>query len=113
VARAGALFRESLTIARARGFRPLLARGLESFAGVAAAQGQARRALRLAGAAAALREAMDAPLPPPERAVHEQRLEPTRQALGEPAAAATWAAGQALSLEEAVAEALADAPERR
>jgi hypothetical protein len=104
-ARARALYQESLSIARGCGFRPLLARSLEGIAALAAAQGQARRALRLTGAAAARRDAMGAPLAPPERAVGGRRLEPARQALGEAAAAAAWAAGPALSAEQTVAEA--------
>ena len=79
---------------------------LEDFGGLAAAQGQPERALRLAGAAAALREALGAPLPPTERARLERWLAPARDALDEAAQASAHAAGRAMSLEDAMSYAL-------
>ncbi len=46
----------------------------------------------------------------PDPAGVEQLRAQARAALGEAAAAAAWAEGQAMSLEQAVAEALADVP---
>jgi predicted ATPase len=72
-------------------------------------QGQAPRAARLGGAAAALREALGIPLSPLQphlRADHELAMQALRAALGEEVFAAAWAAGRALPLEEAVAQAL-------
>ena len=86
------------------------AAALERLAALDAAEGQAQRALRLAGAASALRQAAGAPPTPTELADLDRRLEPTRQSLPEAAAAAAWAAGQTMSLEQAVAAALEDAP---
>src|SRR5262249_10234241 len=66
-------------------------------------------ALRLAGAAAALRAAMGAPLPPPARVRHETALAPARRALLPGAGAAATAAGRALPPQQAIAAALAAA----
>jgi hypothetical protein len=41
----------------------------------------------------------------------EQVRAQARAALGEPASAAAWAAGEAMTLEQAVVDALADAPD--
>jgi hypothetical protein len=42
-------------------------------------------------------------LPPSERATHEESLGALRSALGDAAFTAAWSAGQALSLEQALA----------
>jgi hypothetical protein len=75
---------------------------------VAVAQAQSERAARLFGAAEALREAIGTPLPPADRAEHDRSVAAVRTALGEEAFAAAWAEGRALTLEHAVAFALAD-----
>ena len=62
--------------------------------------------MTLGGAAACLREAIGAPLPPEQQATVDGLLQPARDALGE-AAGAAWAAGQAMTLEQAIEEALA------
>ncbi|MCC6626147.1 MAG: hypothetical protein IT340_01970 [Chloroflexi bacterium] len=78
---------------------------LETIGGLAAVRGQAEVALRLAGAVAAMREqgGQHAPLPWP--AVVERLVAPARAALDPAAQVAAWAAGTALSVEAAVAEA--------
>jgi tetratricopeptide (TPR) repeat protein len=87
-----------------------IALALEGLAGVAAAEAP-RRALRLAGAAAALRHAISRPLPPAERPLLDRWLAPARQALDAGAQATAWAEGRAMPLEQAIAYALEDAPE--
>ena len=82
-----------------------LAYPLQEFAHLAAAKGKARQALRLAGAAEALREALGTPLAPAWVADAERRLARARRALGKAGAAAAWAEGRALPLEQALAEA--------
>jgi predicted ATPase/serine/threonine protein kinase len=77
---------------------------LEGFMSLAAAQAQPGRALRLARAAAALRERHDIPLPPAEQARFEQRLTTVRQALSEGEAVRTDA--PAMSVEQAIEYAL-------
>jgi hypothetical protein len=103
-----AQLRESLTQRWAMGARLGIAEGLEQVALVAGGQQQLARAARLLGAAEALRQTIGAPRPPVDRPIYEATLETTRLGLGTDAFAAAWAAGQALTLEQAVAEALAD-----
>lgn len=105
--RARARFTESLTTLPLPHYRWALHGVLEGFARLAAAQDEAARALRLSGAAAALREAIDAAVGPAWRAKYRRWLAPARRALGEEAAVAAWAAGRALTPEGAIAEALA------
>jgi hypothetical protein len=85
-----------------------IAESLEIAARLALAEGWPERAARLLGAADALRDAIGAPLPPVYRAAHEHDMATARTALGDAAFAAAWAAGRALALEQAVAEALAE-----
>ena len=111
--RAAALYAECLDLARGAGDRRGLALGLDGLAGAAALRGDrasARLAARLYGAAEALCAAMGLSLEPNERAEREVPIAAARATLGEAAFAAAWAAGGALSPEEAVTEALASAP---
>jgi predicted ATPase/DNA-binding CsgD family transcriptional regulator len=80
---------------------------LEDLADIAGMTGQPERAARLYGAAEALREAIGVPLPPYHRPEYEREVAVTRESLGNQAFAAAYAAGRALSIDEAVAEALA------
>ena len=57
--------------------------------------------------AEALRETIDAAIAPAEDTGYERALANARAALGEAGFAAAWATGQALSTDQAVAEALA------
>jgi len=83
---------------------------LESLAETAGAEaGQGERAARLLGAATALRERLGAPLSGPDLAELAQAVALAQAALGEAVWATVFAAGQALPLEEAIAEALASA----
>jgi hypothetical protein len=66
------------------------------------------RVARLLGAAEAVRLASGKPMLPAERLGYKATVAAARAALGEAAFAAAWAAGQALTLEQAVAGALAD-----
>jgi tetratricopeptide (TPR) repeat protein len=88
---------ETLPPSRYRWFFPRL---LEGIAHLAAAEGEAARALRLAGAAAALRAAIGAGEAPPFRAYVERRLERARRALGQRAGAKAFEEGRALTPEE-------------
>jgi DNA-binding CsgD family transcriptional regulator len=99
--RAAALLREALGLSHPGHVVGLLPACAEW--GLAA--GQPEPAARLLGAAAALRARLDAPLPRLDRPLEEQWVAASRAALGEPAFEAAWAAGAALPLEAAVAEA--------
>jgi predicted ATPase/DNA-binding NarL/FixJ family response regulator/transcriptional regulator with XRE-family HTH domain len=79
---------------------------MDRFAALAAAHDSPRRALRLAGAAANLRVQADATMPAVAQVRLDSRLEPARRALGRQAVAA-YNEGLALSLEAAVADAMA------
>ncbi len=105
LARARDLYRESLALRRELGDKLGVVYGLEGLAAVARAQGHAERAARLWGAAAAVRAALGAPLPPGERPGREQAVTAARAALGAAAFEEAWSAGQALSPEQAIAEA--------
>jgi tetratricopeptide (TPR) repeat protein len=105
---------ESLTITRdthhAGG--PHVPGALEVRAALAAVQDAPLRAIRLAGAAASLRARLNQPLAASERATLEWRLVSARRALRAEEQARAWAAGEALTPEQAVAEALAaDGPD--
>jgi predicted ATPase/class 3 adenylate cyclase len=112
--RATALYQESLAMHReveseGRSIwddKWAMAEELEGLGAIAVARGRPERAARLLGAAEALREAISAPLPPAEHAEHDRSVAAVRTALGEEAFAAACAAGQAMSLEDAVALAL-------
>jgi tetratricopeptide (TPR) repeat protein len=93
---------ESLEIQRKLENRHGIAMLLESFVSLAGAQGQPERALRLAGAAAALREVIGTPLPPLKQVKLEHHLETARQALGEEVSARTFADGRAMTMEQAI-----------
>jgi len=105
--RAASLYAEGLPLYRSTGDNENLAICLEGVAAVAGALGQWEGAARLCGAAAALRHAIDAPLPADSRAFFERTLAGARAALGTATFEVAWGAGQGLSLEQAIAEALA------
>ncbi len=108
IAGATALYKQSMTRYRAASSTLGIAECIESLALIAHMQGQWERAARLLSAAAALRETIGAPLPLVDRAAIEDVTVPTRAALGVHSFAAAWAAGQAMSLEQAIAEAGAE-----
>jgi non-specific serine/threonine protein kinase len=109
--RAASCFVDSLVLRREMGDKVRIAHCLAGLAGVAGAQGQAAPAARLFGAAAALLDAIGAPLNPIGRAVYDRNLVAVRASMDEAAFEAAWAEGQAMSQEQAIAEALGIAAE--
>jgi predicted ATPase/DNA-binding CsgD family transcriptional regulator len=105
--RAGTLQRESLVLRHAIEDSVGIGRCLDGLGWVASAQGQPVRAARLFGAAEALRERVGAAPHLPWRAEHERRVTDAWMSLAEDAFAAEWCEGRALSLDEAIAYALA------
>jgi hypothetical protein len=79
---------------------------LEGLAFLAVTQGQSERAARLFGALEAHRETVSVPPVAAERAEYHRSVADARSALGEEAFAAAWAAGRALTLEQAIRVAL-------
>jgi predicted ATPase/class 3 adenylate cyclase len=84
---------------------------LAGLAGVAGAEHQPERAARLFGAAEALREALNAPLWPAERADSERNKATARAQLSEEEFEKAWAEGQAMNMEQAIEYALEQTPE--
>jgi len=109
--RARSLYEESMVIFGELGDIRGVARLLEGFVGLALAQNQPERALRLAGAANALRKEHGVPLAPDEEIRLQRNLEPIRQSLEEAVQTASWSAGQAMSIERAIEYALIHAGE--
>jgi tetratricopeptide (TPR) repeat protein len=103
---ATALYRESIKIFQELDHKRGIARLLECFACAAAAQCEAERSLRLAGAAVALRQNIGAPLTSAEQTKLEASLHAARQALTNTIAVTAWLEGRALPVERAIAEAL-------
>jgi predicted ATPase/DNA-binding XRE family transcriptional regulator len=103
---------EALKIAVRLGDRYGLPHILDGFAELASRQSQFARAVRLAGASAAAREVIDAPMEPATQALRERWLAPARTALDPGVMEATWAEGYAMSAEQAVAYALLDDGDR-
>ena len=106
-AQATALLHESLERRVAQANTLGVAQGLEGLAWVASARGQHDQAVRLFGAAEALRETMGTPLWPIDEPVYTRDVGALRSALGEDVFAAAWAAGRAMTWQEASALALA------
>jgi predicted ATPase/DNA-binding CsgD family transcriptional regulator len=91
---------ESLQLSRAVGQRIAISRGLDAFATLSSAEHEPERALRLAGAALALRESIGHAHGGGSRL--ETLLEPVRSRLGDGGAAALLAEGRAMTPDEAV-----------
>jgi predicted ATPase len=100
------LYRQSIRIFQELEHKRGIARLLECFACSAAVQLEAQRSLRLAGAAAALRQNIGAPLTPAEHAKLEASLHTVRQALGSTGGGTAWSEGWALPVEKAIEEVL-------
>jgi hypothetical protein len=100
------LYRESIKIFHEMDHKRGIARLLECFAGAAAVQLEAERSLRLAGAAAALRQNIGAPLTPAEQSKLEGSLNQARQALTNTAGVTAWLEGWSLPVEKIVEEVL-------
>ena len=98
---------EALEIFAGLGHRRGMARALEGAACLAMAQGNAERALKLAAAAAHLRQSISAPLRQAEQSKLEKTLLPAWNSLDEVQGKRAWAEGSAMSLEEAVQYSLA------
>jgi ATP/maltotriose-dependent transcriptional regulator MalT len=80
-------------------------------AALAASQGQAHRTARLWAAAAALREAIGATLPPFKRRGWDPYIDSARAQLDEEAWEVAWAEGRAMPPERAIEYALSDEEE--
>jgi non-specific serine/threonine protein kinase len=103
---AQAALAESLRLWWEIGERAKVPDSLEIHARLIAARGQRERALRLAGAAAALRATLRVAVNKKEEATHQASLEQTRQAVGAETCDALLSAGRGMTMDQAVACAL-------
>ncbi|MFL5656364.1 MAG: ATP-binding protein [Ktedonobacteraceae bacterium] len=104
-ARSQALYEESIAMARKAGDKRNVTFGLEGLASAVAGQGKCAWAVRLWGAAEAVREAIGAPMPPVECASYKRAVAAARAYLGEQAFAAAWSQGREMTPEQALAQA--------
>jgi len=96
---AHAAYSTALEIFTRLGHRRGIARVVEAFGCLALSRGDARKALRLCGAATRLRRLIGAPLPPAEQSKLDQSLLLAWDSLSKEAADDAWAEGYAMSLE--------------
>ena len=104
--RARVCYQESLTLRQETGEKEGIATALEGLAAVTGMQGQPASGARLCGSAESLRTLLSAPLTPIDRAYYQQTIAAIRAQLDEPAFLKAWTAGHAMTLEEAIAEAV-------
>ncbi len=103
-----ALYQQSLALSRTMGNMEYVAESLEGLAGALWASGDPAWAARLLGAAATARTLLRTIRTPSEQRLYEPRVQAIRAALGDEAFARAWAAGAALSLGQALDDALAE-----
>jgi predicted ATPase/tRNA A-37 threonylcarbamoyl transferase component Bud32 len=107
---ADSLYRESLGLFRDLEHKRGIARLLESFACSAAMQSEPERGLRLAGAAAALRQSIGAPLTADDQSKLECGLETARRGLTTTASRAAWLEGWVTPVEGTIEDVLRKSP---
>ena len=103
---AGRHLAQGLALSQTLGDQASLSWCLAGLGSAAALDEEPERAARLWGAAERLRQAIGCRSAPAARATYERALAVIRAQFDESTFAAAWAAGQALTLEQAIAEAL-------
>jgi predicted ATPase/transcriptional regulator with XRE-family HTH domain len=103
---AGRWLAQGLALSQTLGDQARIAWCLAGLGSVAALDADPERAAQLWGAAERLRQSIGCRSAPASRATYERALAAARAQLGDDAFAAAWAAGQALTLEQAIAYAL-------
>jgi len=98
---------QAIAASRALNDQACIAWCLAGLGSVAVLDEEPERAARLWGAAERLRQAIGCRPAPAARATYERAMATARAQLGEDAFAAAWKAGSALTLQQAIAEALA------
>jgi len=106
VQHARALFEEALSVFQSVHEQTNLSECLAGLAAVAVAEGQPERGARIFSAAGVLLQATGAVLDPVDVAEHERCMASLRAQLDPAAFDAAWAAGHAMTLEQAIAYAL-------
>ena len=100
---------ESLRMYSVLGDKANVERTLEEMAFLAAELGQTERAARLWGAAERLWEELDLSRSPNAQEEHEKSVSAARATLGEEVFTSAWEDGRAMTLEQGITYALADA----
>ena len=108
---AGRYLAQGLALSQTLGDQARIAWCLAGLGSVAALDEAPERAARLWGAAERLRAALECRSAPAARATYERALATARAQLGDAAFAAAWERGRALTVEQAIAEAVDDAAE--
>jgi non-specific serine/threonine protein kinase len=106
---ATALYEETILQWKDLGHRAAVANQLECLGFIARAQGQANRAARLLSAAEALRELAGAPMMAFERVEYDREVATLHEQLDDMIFASEWAAGRAMSMDQAIGYALTKA----
>ncbi|MEZ4867599.1 MAG: tetratricopeptide repeat protein [Caldilineaceae bacterium] len=101
-------YRESLLLIRELGNQGWYELALRDIALLFAQEAKPAVAAQLSGATEAYRATTGVTIPPREVAAYEQTLAAARTGLGEAAFATAWAAGRAMTLDQAVDDALAE-----
>ena len=107
VVQAAAVYVDVLNRARDPGITLLLASALNGLAGIAAEAGRPEEGARLLGAVEGIVAALGAPFFPRDQPIRDRALATLTAALGEERLAAAREEGRALTVEEAIAEAMA------
>lgn len=110
-ARARALYAESISIWRGHGYGRGIATALVGLATISGASQQPERTARVLGAAETARQEFGLSLWATELAAYERTLAAVRQLLDPETFEVAWAAGEQITLDEAVAEAITLATE--
>ncbi len=105
---AEAAYRKTILVWQKLGHRAAIAHQLESFAFAAKMQEQLQRAAHLFAAAEALREKINIPMNSLERIEYDRQVAELRANMDEKALASYWAAGRAMTMEQAVSYAVAE-----
>jgi predicted ATPase/DNA-binding SARP family transcriptional activator len=100
-----ARFAESLALFQKLGSKHGIASCLSGLGMVASVKGQSRQAIRLFGAALSMFDSIGATFEPADRAEFDRHMTATRQQLDDAAFQHAWAAGRAMTPEQAIAEA--------
>jgi tetratricopeptide (TPR) repeat protein len=102
LAEAKSIYRETIVGWQDIGNRGAVAHELESFASIAIAEEEPQRALKLLGAAEALRERSNSPMTDFERIEYDEMVAHVRSLLNETDADLLWAEGWSMKTEQAI-----------
>ena len=100
--RAKSIYRETILDWQEIGNRGAIAHELESFAAIAIEEDEPQRALKLFGAAEALRERSNAPMTDFERVKYDQMMEHVHSLLDETIINSLWEEGKSMTMEQAI-----------